>query len=158
MWTLGMGIILNVFFTMWMIGVIIIWSFISRLSWMRFSYLSWRNWIFLQWGTCNCYYVLTMMSFIWCYTLQWIVMNCWRKSWVIIWTSKSKMNLLWCSGMLIILYFIIVCFYWLLGVFVQTHGNIICIGIYFTWNFDFSYLNKIYVPEQQGNESLITYD
>ena len=138
MWTLGTGIILNIFFIVWTLSMGIVLSFIFSFSSTRFSYFSCINWIFSQLITCHCHYALTRI----CHTGQWLVITCWRyrgssrQCWGIIWTSRCKINLFWCSSMLVIVYFFIICLYWLIDIDVYTHRNISCIGIYFTCNFE----------------------
>ena len=56
----------------------IILSFIIIFSSIRFSSLYLINWIFFKWITCHFYYVLPMMSSIWCHTYRWLVITCWR--------------------------------------------------------------------------------
>ena len=113
-WIFHVLVKLNVFFTMWNIGMGIIWYFIMRFRYMRFSSLSWINFIFLLCITFHFCYLLYMMSFIWWHTFQWLVITCWRprctskQSQVTIWTSRWKLNLVRCSGILIIVYFILV--------------------------------------------------
>ena len=63
----------------------------------------------------NCYYILPKMSFIWCHTCLWLGITCWRprgpiQCWIIIWIYRIKLSFSRCSGMLIIVYYIIVFF------------------------------------------------
>ena len=127
-------VMFSLFITMWMIRMGIL-----RLVIMRFNSLSWINRISSQGWNCHWYYVLLRMSCIWCHTFWWLGMTCWRprgpiKWWVIIWNSWCKHYLFWCSGTMIIWYYILVCFSCIFGFLFLIHGNISCFGVYFTWH------------------------